>query len=349
MRQEGPEVACRQIWVGGFPGFWGGADTELDHLIDLWRAHGVQVNLVPMYHADPAMVRSAVQRGCLVHEYAEGIFAGRIVASFCNQNFLAALPEIIRVGRPRAVLWFNCMTWLFDGDRQAHAQGWLDYFGFVSEYQERQLGPQLAAIGPYATFGYRPYFNVDRVRWQYREWDGSYRIGRISRDGPAKFAPDTWRIFDRVLVPRDLHKTVYVLGYGPRARTAIGFPPSGLDVRTWECDETPVENFYRNVDTMIHKTGGSRESYCRVVVEAYAHGVVPIVEDDYAFGELVVHGETGFRTCDSDEMSYLASMLAHRPRLHRDLAGNGRRHLETALVNADECWRTWETLFGRLD
>jgi hypothetical protein len=32
---------------------------------------------------------------------------------------------------------------------------------------------------------------------------------------------------------------------------------------------------------MIHKTGGSRESCCRVLVEAYAHGVVPVVEDDY--------------------------------------------------------------------
>ena len=32
------------------------------------------------------------------------------------------------------------------------------------------------------------------------------------------------------------------------------------------------------IDTMIHKTGGSRESYCRVLIEAYAYGVVPIVE-----------------------------------------------------------------------
>jgi glycosyltransferase involved in cell wall biosynthesis len=92
---------------------------------------------------------------------------------------------------------------------------------------------------------------------------------------------------------------------------------------------------------MIHKTGGSAESYCRVVVEAYAHGVVPIVEDAYALPELVVHGETGFRSSDSDEMSYFASMLAFDERRHRAIAEAGRRHLEEQLVDADAALRGW--------
>ena len=73
----------------------------------------------------------------------------------------------------------------------------------------------------------------------------------------------------------------------------------------------PASQFYNTIDAMIHKTGGSRENYPRVLLEAWAHGVVPIVEHDYAFPELVIHGETGFPSSGSDEMSYHASTLSH--------------------------------------
>jgi hypothetical protein len=42
--------------------------------------------------------------------------------------------------------------------------------------------------------------------------------------------------------------------------------------------------------TKLDMTGGTGESYDRVI-EACAHGVVPVVENDYAFPELIVHGE----------------------------------------------------------
>jgi hypothetical protein len=45
-----------EIWVAGFPGYYGGADTELDHLLDLLRANEVSVNLVPMFSADENMI-----------------------------------------------------------------------------------------------------------------------------------------------------------------------------------------------------------------------------------------------------------------------------------------------------
>jgi glycosyltransferase involved in cell wall biosynthesis len=333
-----------EVWVAGFPSTYGGADTELDHLIDLLRDHDVAVNLVPMFGADEAMKRSVLARGCRVHAYRDDVFQGRTVVSYCNGHFLDKLPAIMRAGRPAKVVWFNCMTSLFDAEKRAHRDGYIDYFGFVSAFQERWLAPRLAEIRPFRAFPYRPYFNARRVEWRYRAWDGCYRIGRISRDDGDKFAADTWRIFDRVLVPRALQKKVYILGYGPNAARKIGPAPPGLDWRTWAGNEIPSTDLYRTIDTMIHKTGGSRESYCRVLIEAYAHGVVPIVEDDYAFPELVVHGETGFCAKSSDEMSYHASALAHDPERHRTIAENGRRFLEEKLVSAEACWRGWQEI-----
>lgn len=336
----------REIWVAGFPSAYGGADTELDHQIDLWRDHGVEVHLVPMFGATPRMKESALGRGCAIHAYRDDIFRDRTVVSFCNGNFLDRLPAIMSAGRPAKVIWFNCMTSLFDAERIAHQNGWIDLFGFVSEYQRRCLAPQLEEIRPFESLPYRPFFNVSRIAWRYRAWDGCYSVGRISRDDGSKFADDTWRIFDRVLVPGSLKKKVYILGYGPNAAARIGPAPRGLDWRTWGGNEIPATDFYRTIDTMIHKTGGSRESYCRVLIEAYAHGVVPIVEADYAFPELVIHGETGFMASDSDEMSYLASMLAMRPEEHRRVAENGRRHLEESLVDPEACWRGWEEVLA---
>ena len=85
----------------------------------------------------------------------------------------------------------------------------------------------------------------------------------------------------------------------------------------------------------MHKTGGSRESYCRVLVEAYAHGVVPVVENAYAFPELVVHGETGFLAESSAHMSELASELAHDPKRHCRIAHAGREYLEATLCDVE--------------
>ncbi|SDR39621.1 hypothetical protein SAMN05519103_02643 [Rhizobiales bacterium GAS113] len=330
--------------MAGFPSFYGGADTELDHQIDLWRSFEVDVHLVPMFGADERMIESVIERGCHIHEYRDEIFKDRVVVSYCNGPFLEHLPTIVAAGRPLCTIWFNCMTWLFDAEKEVHARGFIDRFGFASTYQKSQLVPELERIAPVQVLSYRPYFNVARVDWRYRPWNGSYQVGRISRDDEGKFAPDTWRIFDRVLTPAHLKKKVYILGFGPNAERRIGSAPPGLDWRTWTGNEISATEFFRNIDTMIHKTGGSRESYCRVLIESYAHGVVPIVEHDFAFPDLVVHGETGFMTSDSDEMSYFASWLAMNPAEHRRIAEHGRRHLGRALSDLQTCWSGWEEL-----
>ena len=335
-----------KLWVAGFPSTYGGADTELDHQIDLLRSRGCEVHLVPMFGADEKMKASVLARGCFIHEYRPDVFRGKVVASFCNGAFLSKLPEICAAGRPAQVVWFNCMTWLFPDEQRAHADGLIDRFGFISDYQRSQLAPQLEKIRPVRSFRYRPWFNLARVEWKYREPDGQVRLGRISRDDGDKFAADTWRIFDRVLVPKGMQKKVYILGYGPNAARKIGPAPPSLDWRTWSGNEIPATEFFRTIDTMVHKTGGSRESYCRVLIEAYAHGVVPVVERDFAFPELVVQGETGFMGRDSEEMSYFASFLAHNPREHRRIAENGRRHLEKVLSDEGDCWSGWKELLG---
>ena len=334
--------AAREIWIAGFPSRYGGADTELDHLIDLFRQQQVDVHIVPMFDTEPDMRASVIERGCQIHDYTDDVFKDKVVASFCNGQFLGRLESIAKAGRPASVVWFNCMTWLFDAEKTLHRQGLLDVFGFQSQYQRDMLLPLLEPIAPVRSFPYRPFFNAHRVEWRYREWEGTYRVGRISRDDQGKFAADTWPIYDRITVPAHLRKAVHILGYGPQAATKIGPPPEGLDVTLWAPGEVSATEFFRSIDTMMHKTGGSRESSSRVLFEAYAHGVVPIVERDFAFPELIVHGETGFMATSGEEMSEIASALAADPGEHRRIAENGRRHLEDGLARPETCFAPWD-------
>ena len=59
-----------------------------------------------------------VGQGVTVHEGYDwsAIPEGAPVISFCNEEFLAALPEIRK--RTARTVFVNCMTWLFGSERK---------------------------------------------------------------------------------------------------------------------------------------------------------------------------------------------------------------------------------------
>jgi glycosyltransferase involved in cell wall biosynthesis len=209
------------------------------------------------------------------------------------------------------------------------------------------LTPKLEKIGPVAALeGYRPYFNRDnksqRLEFSYREPQEKFVMGRVSRDDGNKFSADMWRIFDKVCSPRPT-KTL-ILGYGDNARVKTGPPPAGLDHQTWPAGGLPVKEFYEQLHVLIHKTGGSRESFGRVVLEAYASGVPVIVENNYAFPDLVVQGVTGFLCRNSDEMSFAASILAFDEAKRKRMLEAGHEFLLNELADDERCWKPWKKI-----
>ena len=104
---------------------------------------------------------------------------------------------------------------------------------------------------------------------------------------------------------------------------------------TWSPNAISASDFYDRIHCLIHKTGGSRESYGRIVPEAYATGVAVVVEDDFAFPDLVEDGVTGFRCRSSDEMSFRASELAFdEPRRKRMVEKAAHRFLVNEIALA---------------
>jgi glycosyltransferase involved in cell wall biosynthesis len=192
--------------------------------------------------------------------------------------------------------------------------------------------------------GYRPYFNIQENMFQYNPPEKFFHMGRLSRDDGGKFSSDMWNIFYKVCSP--VPTKTFIMGWGENALAKCGKPPAGLDWLTGCANYIPVIDFYHHLHCIIHKTGGSRESYCRIVPEAYAHGVPIIVEKDYAFPELIVDGVTGFMCESSDEMSYRASQLAFNEDLRHKIIDNARLFLTSHIVNDELCWAPWKQLLA---
>jgi intein/homing endonuclease len=245
----------------------------------------------------------------------------------------------------------NCMTWTFPKELDAQENGWINFHGFVSSYQRKLLQPQLEKHGDIVALdGYRPYFNpnneLQQISFAYRQPQRWFASGRISRDDQNKFSQDMWSIFYKICAP--IQKKTFILGFGRNAQQRCGPPPKGFDVQAWDAGTIPVKEIYTRLHCIIHKTGGSRESYCRIVPEAYAYGVPVITEDDYAFPDLIVNGVTGFRCKSSDEMSYRASELAFDEEKRKKMIYAAYDHLIGEIASSERCWQPWKDLLANL-
>lgn len=332
------------VWVAGYPSALGGADTELDHQITLWRRHGVAVNLVPMTRPADAIRAACDARGCRTWDYSPGIFAGRVVVSFCCGPFLKRLPEIVAAGKPKRVIWANCMTWTTDLELEAVRQRWIDLHLFQTAYQRDALRKLLTpiAVAELPTAPYVPYFDADRPEWAAASVKpvDSFGIGRISRDDPHKFHERTWPMLAAVQAPAGVK--CYILGHGDKVRERIGPPPDNTDYLLWAAGAVPASEFYRRVHVVMHATGGSRENLPRVLLECWATGTVFLGEDAYGFRELITPGVDGFLCRSTEEMAVMATQLAYDPAMRARIIIGGRRAL--ARYADSVSWAAWEPI-----
>ncbi len=321
-------------------------------MIDLWRLHDVDVHLAPTSPPDPGMKRCCDQRGCHTHVYRDDLFRDKVLISYCNGSFLHRLPRIIAAGRPRAVLWANCMTWCFGDELTAHRDGMIDIFLFQSRFQRSALLPVLQEQGPVRELeGYRPFFNPRNSQGLEFRIDPPrdyFGVGRVSRDDPHKYAAETWMTFGKVAAP--LPVKAFLLGFGENAREKCGLGSlcPWLDWMTWPPGAIPVREFFRRIHVMIHRTGGSRENWPRSVLESWACGVPVIVDDDFGVAEMVSDGVNGFKVKSSDEASFRASQLAFDEALRQRLAHGGLATLESEHSNPERCFEPFRRLFDEL-
>ncbi len=356
-------TTCAEIWVSGYVHAVGGAGPELAHQVDLWRQHGVEVHLC-VFKADDEVLRPnnarrqwCEARGVHTHLYQTGIFQDKVLVSFCQNDFMAQLPEICATGRPKTVVWFNCMTWNHRAEVEHLRNGLIDVFGFQSRFQREELLPALRASGrPVRELeGYIPFFslqgdNLHSPRFAPSAPGDEFVIGRLSRDDAAKWPANFWEMCARISAPRP--KKIFAVGYGSNARAKCGDPQTQpfatqLNRVWWDyCADSKrlMTEFWPHIHLLFHRWDGFRENYPRALLEAMAAGVPILCDRAGGNVEIIEDGVTGFLVESDDEAVDRASQLAWDEPLRARMVANANQWLRANVANAPQAWEPWHRL-----
>jgi hypothetical protein len=345
-------TTTRPIFVAGYPGSLGGANTECWHTVRLWRQLGLEVRLIPTWSAGESWQRRLEQIGCTTilcrPDQLQEVphLRGGTVVSFCNSQFLRQAAAFRRLDC--RIVWLNCMTWLFPEERRHYrSHGPFDRYVFQSRYQQQELQPQLARFGvrPEQCHLIRGAFCLDEFPFRpLAHAPGTPLVlGRLSRPAADKYARHTWELYGRIGVPR----RVRLMGWAPEVERKLGSAPAWAECLTPDAEDS--SQFLRSLHCLMPINGGAAENWPRAGLEAMASGVPIIAENRWGWREMIRHGQTGYLADREDDLVACAERLAHDEELRLSIARQARRSLEEELAEPTALGRAWRDLFAGLE
>ncbi|MDR2980715.1 MAG: glycosyltransferase [Puniceicoccales bacterium] len=338
----------KRIFVYGFPGLYGGAGTELHHQIIAWRHMNLEVHLIPTHpnYRRERLYQEMLQRGVIIHDYNEWsvIQPGDPVLGFCNAEFLSRLHEIRQ--RTRRTVFINCMTWLFEKEKERMKSGDIAMFLYQNEEVRQKHMPALLGINPDAGskfITFKPYFNTENFPWVEERNNEFFGCGRISRQDADKFSRDTLHIYEYFVSPK-LKKGLF-LGFSERSEAKIGKPFPWIRTAR-DQNEVSQQDFYKHCEIVIQPTD-TTENWPRIGFESMSSGSVLVVDNRGGWRQMVKHGKTGW-LCDTPrDFIYYASKMAYEPNLRRDMA-EAAREQGKALGGLDVSVESWKEVLHEL-
>lgn len=337
--------SLKRLFVHGFPGYYGGAGTELHHQIIVWRQMGMEVHLIPTgdgFGLDSMLLEMAA-KNVTVHAPGDwsALTADDVVISFCNGEFLNCLPEIRK--RTKKTVFVNCMTWLFQKERERMTEGQIALFLYQNEEVRLKNMPVLKALNgdPAIKFmTFKPYFHNESFPFIRERDEEFFGCGRISRQDADKYAENTLRIYEYFVAP--VFKRALFLGFGQRSQKKIGKPYSWIKTAANQKDVSQ-QDFYKHCKIVLQPTD-TTENWPRIGFESMASGSVLIVDNRGGWRQMVEHGKTGW-LCDHErDFIYYASKMAYEPNLREDMAEAAReRGLNLGGLAAS--MESWEEVF----
>lgn len=173
----------KELGVIGHPSKLGGADTELEHQIILWRQMGIDVYICHTGDYDSNSLKMKEQMLNIGCKYIESRswkdLGGLDVISFCNGEFLENLPEIKKYAR--SATFVNCMTWNFNKELEMQEQGLIDFHLYQTQHQYERVSLKLKEKGNYRPLFFNPYFHSIDFPFIERNDNELFCFGRISR------------------------------------------------------------------------------------------------------------------------------------------------------------------------
>jgi hypothetical protein len=337
------------ICVIGHNSKYGGADTELDHQMDVWaKKLGVTVHMMPTGTITPELASmNNIERGVIYHQIGDyESLRGMHVISYCNRHFLDELPKIRKYAK--TVTWVNCMCWCFDAEKNAVKEGLIDYHLFQSHHQMESIREGLlndtgVALDSQKAIVIRPTFNIDAFNFNpTNKGDPSdvFRFCKIQRADVAKFMPETLRIFQAIAAPnaKEAHIMAWDDAIAKKCK-AFSFGGNSLSwIKTYPAGKVPVRELYDKCHAMIIPST-LKENLPRVGQEAMASGCVLVAPDHSGWRELIKHGETGFLCIKPQDYVYYASRVAYENEERIAMAKAARESLIKKYGDTSSEWR----------
>jgi len=336
----------KELCVIGHPSRLGGADTELDHQIRLWREMGIDVYICHTGGFDDnlnKMKKSMLDIGCkYIDSRSWRDCAGFHTISFCNGEFLKNIEEIKKYAK--STTFVNCMTWNFPKEIEAQSRGLLDFHLYQTKHQYNRVSPRLIETGkPYRPLFFNPYFDTDPFPFVERKTSETFNFGRISRGDADKYGGLQLWIYETMTSP--ILKRGMILGWDQRAEKKLGKLPSYI-LGLHEGQITQQE-LYAFCDVIIMTTD-TFENLPRVGFEAMSSGSLLIVDKKGGWEVLVDDGKTGWLCADHREFVYKASRSAFESTETQELRINARNKIDQqwGKENSSKCWEnifnSWE-------
>lgn len=340
-----------RIFLVGYPGKMGGANTEALHTIRLWKAAGMEVNLIPTWNCDPADENALANEGFITHHTTPDKIrevpnlSDSLTVGMCNVHYMNIMGALKEIGCK--IIWVNCMTFLFHHERQAFSKwGCPDAMLYQSAHQRRALEHGMKSYGYDPTTGHLIHGAFDPNDFPYRylsrpnpETD-EFVVGKLARPDADKWPANLWSIYEKIDHP---HRRAKIMGVRNETWLKIGSLPE------WAEAFAPMQlssaDFLSRIHVCVAPNGGAGENWSRIGLECMASGVPLIVPNEWGWPEMVIHGETGFLAKDDNELSYYATLLAKDEPLRQRMAEAARKHLTENLAAPPVLTSQWENLF----
>ncbi|QGQ25757.1 glycosyltransferase [Gimesia benthica] len=334
------------LCVIGHPSRLGGADTELDHQIRCWLAMGIKVHMCPTSPLDSNQKSMGFEQlGCVYHEHCDwASLEGMHCISFCNEEFLKSLPEIIKYSRTTSFV--NCMSWNFELEIEHQKQGLIDFHLYQTEHSYEQVSKKLKEHDIYRPLFFKPYFHADEFPYIDNRPMDKFRFGRISRNDSEKFGREQLWIYETMTAP--VTKEGLILGWGANTERKFGTRPAEY-IQALPEGALTQRAFYTQCEAIIMTTD-TFENLPRIGFEAMASGSILIVDNRGGWKLEVEDGVTGWLCNDGREFVYKASRCAFEfeERNQMRLAALNKLQNEWGLQPAMDSWsqvfEQWETL-----
>ena len=341
-----------KVFVFGYPGDLGGANTECWHTIKLWRRFDTEVHLVPTWSVDTAWREKLDRLHCVTHVVHPDRIAdipdlsGSITVGFCNSEYIALWPKLKKLGCK--IVWLNCMTFLFETEKRYFSQyGPVDAMIYQSEFQQHEIESEMVSYGYDSATGHpiRGAFDWDEWNYQPRPHapETPFVVGRAARPDLDKWSDKTWKLYSAIDYPQ---KEAILLGVDHRTLRQLGAPPPWA--RCLPPMSISIDRFLAGLHCYLTINGNARENWPRVGLEAFAAGVPVVAEKQWGWREMIEHGVTGFLGENPEELAHYATLLAHDEELRLRVTYAARSKLVNELAGPEILWNQWNNVFQSL-